>query len=117
MAVVASSQDTIEAIQIVCDYLSEALSSKLVAHLGQSESDVFPTRAATTSKRKADWEVELEVEKDVGYRGQPVRSDKPPSAASSSQGDESQSSRPKTPSLATPKSSGSSTKAVSRAKS
>ena len=101
----------------MCDYLSEELSSKLVAHLGQSESEVFPTRAATTSKRKADWEVELEVEKHVGYRGQPVRSDKPPSAASSSQGDASQSSRPKTPSLATPKSSGSSTKAVSRAKS
>lgn len=57
-----SSMDTLSAAQIVCDYLSEEMSTKLLAHLGLSEADVLHQKVGSQSnKRKADWELELEV--------------------------------------------------------
>jgi len=57
-----SSADNIAAAQIVCDYLSDEMSSKLLAHLGLADAEVLHQKLGSQSnKRKADWELELEV--------------------------------------------------------
>ena len=57
-----SSADIIAAAQIVCDYLSDEMSSKLLAHLGLADAEVLHQKLGSQSnKRKADWELELEV--------------------------------------------------------
>jgi len=55
--------DIITAAQIVCDYLTEKMIGKLVTSLGIEESELYTT--AVSSKRKTDWELELEIEKET----------------------------------------------------
>jgi hypothetical protein len=53
-------EDVAVAAQLVCDYLSEAVSKRLVEEwLALDMTAVFPT--TKTFKRKADWELEAEV--------------------------------------------------------
>lgn len=56
--------DIIIAAQIVCDYLTEKMIGKLVAALGIETSVLYSSTAANT-KRKTDWELELEIEKET----------------------------------------------------
>lgn len=54
--------DTKLAVEIVCDNLSDALVAELVAAVGFTVAEIMVTKAPTSSlKRKADWEVALEV--------------------------------------------------------
>lgn len=58
----ATTADIIEATQVISDYLEPSMTSKLVTYLNLQESEVFPIAVTQTSnKRKADWEVQLEV--------------------------------------------------------
>lgn len=50
----------VAAAQVVCDYLSEYFTNKLVEDwMTLNRTDVFPV--VNISKRKADWEVDVEV--------------------------------------------------------
>ena len=63
-SVVSSEPDTVDilmALQVVADYLTDTLAEKLVKHFGYSLSDLADTKSQST-KRKADWETELEVQ-------------------------------------------------------
>ena len=61
--VIVTPTDTIEAVQVISDYLSVDMTAKLLTHLKLAEEDVFPSKGPQSAhhKRKADWEVELEV--------------------------------------------------------
>jgi hypothetical protein len=62
IAITVSSDDTKTAVEIMCDYLSESLSSSLMTEYNLKTSD-FNTKSSL-GKRKADWEVALEQEKE-----------------------------------------------------
>lgn len=55
-----NNDDIINAFQIVCDYLEEELSSKLLT-LFNFDKSILQGKASNINKRKADWESELEV--------------------------------------------------------
>ena len=57
---VPNSHDIQTAVQVVSDYLSESLSEKLLKVFGLSASDLTDTKNHN-SKRKTDWEADLEV--------------------------------------------------------
>ena len=59
-------EDTKTALQLVCDYLSDASTIKLLSALGYSLEDLKHEKKENQSeKRKADWEIDLEVEKET----------------------------------------------------
>lgn len=64
--IVITREDTKVALQIICDYLTETIASKLVACFDMTLQDLLPSKAAQNiTKRKADWEIELEIEKET----------------------------------------------------
>lgn len=56
----ASKEDEQMAVEIICDLLSEDLTQTLLAAYQMTASD-FTARTSLVGKRKADWEVALEV--------------------------------------------------------
>lgn len=59
---VVEDQDRRTAVELVCDNISDSLAGDLVQAFGYSVEEILSTKAATTSlKRKADWEIALEV--------------------------------------------------------
>ena len=60
------AEDIRAALQVVTDYLTDAMTTKLLAAFGLSAADVAASKAQT-QKRKADWELELEIEKETNY--------------------------------------------------
>lgn len=63
---IVDTEDRVMALQVVCDYLSEEMAARLAAHLGFSLAcDVYPAKAMQPVKRKADWEEEMEIEKET----------------------------------------------------
>lgn len=61
-----NSHDTKTAIQVVTDYLSESMTEKLLKAFGLSAADLTDTKNHS-SKRKTDWEADLEVLKTVAF--------------------------------------------------
>ena len=60
--VVPLIEDTKLSLEIVCEYLSDNMESKLIASFGLSAADFAPVKSSTIgTKRKADWEDALEV--------------------------------------------------------
>lgn len=57
------NDDTIIAAQILCEYLSEKMIGKFIAALGIENSELYS--ATINTKRKTDWELELEIEKET----------------------------------------------------
>jgi hypothetical protein len=68
-ATAADAADTALAAQLLLDYLSPALADKLVLALGLKAAHFAAAQkvSAQPQKRKADWELELEIEKDAGF--------------------------------------------------
>jgi hypothetical protein len=55
------------ALQIVCDYLTESMTLKITKAMNIEISDLY-TSVSNNQKRKTDWELELEIEKEtIGY--------------------------------------------------
>ena len=78
MNTVTSAEPTVEdtktALQLVCDYLSDVATIKLLNASGFSSEDLKPGKKENQpEKRKAEWEIDLEVEKETsGFtRAQP----------------------------------------------
>ena len=73
-----STEDTMEAVQLVSDYLTDNMSKELITAMGLNVSDVN-TVSMKGEKRKADWELEMELEKEtMAYKmapGSTVQSD------------------------------------------
>ena len=61
-----NSHDIKTAIQVVTDYLSESMTEKLLKAFGLSAADLTDTKNHS-SKRKTDWEADLEVLKTVAF--------------------------------------------------
>jgi hypothetical protein len=59
-----SKEDTRIAVQILCDYLSEEMTKLFIALMGFTASEMQPSKKQET-KRKADWELEMELEKET----------------------------------------------------
>jgi hypothetical protein len=59
-----NSHDIKTAVQVISDYLSESMSEKLLRVFGLSASDLTDTKNLN-SKRKTDWEADLEVLKII----------------------------------------------------
>ena len=59
-----SPEDTIEAVQLVSDYLTDDMSKQLITAMGLNANDVN-TVSMKGEKRKADWELEMELEKET----------------------------------------------------
>jgi hypothetical protein len=55
---------TTEAVQIVCDYLDEDTARKLADRFRLDDKTLYAMAVCQSTKRKADWEVAVEVEKD-----------------------------------------------------
>ena len=93
-AAAVSPEDTRLALQIVCDYLADATAAKLLESFGMKATDLAPTKAQEkTLKRKADWEQELELEKEtLAYNMKPTTAVVSSQASSSSGGASSSSS-------------------------
>jgi len=85
-AAAVSPEDTRLALQIVCDYLADATAAKLLESFGMKATDLAPTKAQEkTLKRKADWEQELELEKEtLAYNMKPTTAVVSSQASSSS---------------------------------
>jgi Ydr279p protein family (RNase H2 complex component) wHTH domain len=64
--------DTLLAIQIISDYLSDSMMAKLAKEMEVDISDIQQTKASTLTKRKADWEAELEIERETMVFTNPV---------------------------------------------
>jgi hypothetical protein len=62
-----SAEDMKGALQLVCDYLTDNTASKLVNILGYNLDDLKHEKNKDNQleKRKADWEIDLEVEKET----------------------------------------------------
>jgi hypothetical protein len=60
------AEDIRAALQVVTDYLTDAMATKLVAAFGLTAADVAASKTQA-QKRKADWEIELEIEKETNY--------------------------------------------------
>jgi len=61
-----TADDTKVALQLVCDYLSDVASGKLVNSFGYNLDDLkHETKESQPEKRKAEWEIDLEVEKET----------------------------------------------------
>ena len=52
------------ALQIVCDYLTESMISKITKFMNFEISDLY-TSVSSNQKRKTDWELEMEIEKET----------------------------------------------------
>ncbi len=59
--VIVGAEDKRIAVQIIIDYLTESMSAKLLSLAGFAASDMQASRKQET-KRKADWELDLELE-------------------------------------------------------
>lgn len=60
-------EDIVSALQVVVEYLTESMASKLILRFDLSRLDIYSQPGSRIqSKRKADWEVELEVS-SLGY--------------------------------------------------
>lgn len=57
-------EDIMEAVQLVSDYLTDNMSKQLIIAMGLNVSDVN-TVSMKGEKRKADWELEMELEKET----------------------------------------------------
>lgn len=58
---VIEDQDRRVALEITCDLLSDSLISELVPVFGYTVDEIMVTKSASTLKRKAEWEIALEV--------------------------------------------------------
>lgn len=58
---VAERVDTIEALGIICDLLSDAMTELLLQDYKVHVDSIIQPTASTALKRKADWETALEV--------------------------------------------------------
>jgi pyocin large subunit-like protein len=67
--------DYTSALQIVGEYISEALSVKLSSRIGHVAASTESEETAAVSKRKSDWEMALELEKETGaqYSAAPAK--------------------------------------------
>jgi hypothetical protein len=69
--IVPSSSDTLEAVQLISDYLTDECTKLLAASLGLDLGDINTVSmkgsggGGVGEKRKADWELELEMEKET----------------------------------------------------
>jgi len=63
-AVSVTAEETRVAVQIIMDYLSDAMTAKFLSAMGFSASDMQASRKQET-KRKADWELEMELEAET----------------------------------------------------
>jgi len=78
-------EETRVALQIVCDYLNDATATKLVESFDMRLSDLAPSKAQETQlKRKADWEQELELEKETLAYAPPLKPSLTTASSSSS---------------------------------
>jgi len=59
-----SAEETRVAVQIILDYLTDTLTAKFLSAMGFSASDMQASRKQET-KRKADWELEMELEAET----------------------------------------------------
>lgn len=67
-----TSDDTLQAVQLVSDYLTDNMTKLLVSAMNLNISDVN-TVSMKGEKRKADWEIELEIEKETSaYTAKPT---------------------------------------------
>ena len=89
-----SQEETRVSLQIVCDYLTDTIATKLVQSFGMQLADLAPSKVQENQlKRKADWESELELEKEtLAYAMKPTSSAGTSSATASSSSSSSSSS-------------------------
>jgi hypothetical protein len=67
-----TADDKLEAMQLVSDYLTDNMTKNLASAMDLNLSDVN-TVSMKGEKRKADWEIELEIEKEtLAYTAKPV---------------------------------------------
>ena len=68
-----TTDDTLEAMQLVSDYLTDSMTKCLASAMNLNISDVNTVSMKGGEKRKADWEIELEIEKEtIAYNAKPV---------------------------------------------
>lgn len=77
------SQDIRMALQVVTDYLTESMTIKIVASFGMDIKEMVVTKSQT-QKRKADWEYELDIEKETLAYALPPKRDAPVANATTS---------------------------------
>ena len=77
------SQDIRMALQVVTDYLTESMTIKIVASFGMDAKDMVVSKSQT-QKRKADWEYELDIEKETLAYALPPKRDAPVANTASS---------------------------------
>ena len=65
MGITCASDDYTSAVNIIGDYISESWSSKLATRMA-SKVQVHSPVSVVYQKRKADWEIALEIEKESG---------------------------------------------------
>ena len=62
------------ALQIICDYLTESMILKITKAMNIEASDLYAS-VSSNQKRKTDWELELEIEKEtIGYEKKAIDS-------------------------------------------
>ena len=57
--------DTVLALQVITEYINDSISRLLLDEFGVSFAELQPCKRYTDIKRKADWEEELEIEKET----------------------------------------------------
>lgn len=75
-----SAEDTRIAVQIMTDYLSDSTANKLLASYGFTATDMQVSKKQDTHKRKADWELEMELERETLAYAMPTASADVPTA-------------------------------------
>ena len=63
--IVVSRDDTILALQIIVEYVNESIAQPLIAHFDVNAGELQANKKQVEVKRKADWEEELEIEKET----------------------------------------------------
>lgn len=67
-----TAEDTKGALQLICDYLTDVATGKLVSSMGYNLDDLkHEKKDNQQEKRKADWEIDLEIEKETSGFMQP----------------------------------------------
>ena len=63
--VVVTKDDTILALQIIVEYINDKIVQPLIAHFNVNAGELLANKKHVEVKRKADWEEELEIEKET----------------------------------------------------